>query len=814
MDKSQLKGIIENEIKLKKLSSDNDNNKKYLLTVGKNIQEMKKQLSEIETVAPELFKSSTRSIKELEKKLISISDKIDSNINKVAVSGAKSIETKANEISKEFDKSLSMITNEVSAIKRIVGKFAMIKDGADGKGIDKVYLDKGRLIVLYSNGEKQDVGKIVPENDIVPGRKGAGSTLTVFDTLESDNKANPLSANQGKILKALIDAGGGGGGTGDMTKAVYDINNNGIVDDSEKVNGLTVETAVPSGALFTDTIYTLPVASTTIGGVKSGTDITVDGSGNVSVVDDSHNHVISNVDGLQDVVVGKLNLDQTTPQSVINGSPIMEGIQFDITPSTTNASTGLMRWNEDDGTLDVGLPSGVTGQMFQEMFYDGKNRTGADIPNGTPIMFAAAVGSSGKVKIQKAIANGTIPSEYIMGISTETIANGEFGKVTCFGKVRGLNTSGTPYSETWLQNDLIYVGKTAGSLTNVVPPAPEQKILIASVIVASATVGTLLIRPTWATKLTDLEDVNGTALTVSGQIPVWDNTNKYFDFTDNINNKASITGTETLTNKTLTSPKINEDVALTASATELNILDGIPATLTATELGYVDGVTSSIQTQLNGKQATLTGLTSTVAELNVLDGVTSTASEINILDGATLTVTELNYVDGVTSAIQTQLGNKAPLASPTFTGTVTTDILDVGNTTSIMEILETANLVATAYATTPTATNIDLKSGGIFYNTVAATGNIALNIRGDSTTTANTLIGIGKSMTFTILITQTATPYYISSYTIDGTSVTPKWTGTAPSAGNANSIDSYTLTIIKTAATPTYTVLASRSKFA
>jgi len=51
--------------------------------------------------------------------------------------------------------------------------------------------------------------------------------------------------------------------------------------------------------------------------------------------------------------------------------------------------------------------------------------------------------------------------------------------------------------------------------------------------------------------------------------------------------------------------------------------------------------------------------------------VTSTAAEINILDGALLTVTELNYVDGVTSAIQTQIDTKSPTADPTFTGTVT-----------------------------------------------------------------------------------------------------------------------------------------------
>jgi hypothetical protein len=137
------------------------------------------------------------------------------------------------------------------------------------------------------------------------------------------------------------------------------------------------------------------------------------------------------------------------------------------------------------------------------------------------------------------------------------------------------------------------------------------------------------------------------------------------------------TNTQTLTNKTLTSPKINEDVALTSTATELNVLDGITSstaelnildgvTATAAELNILDGVTATAA-EIN----TLDGITSSVSELNILDGVTSSAAELNILDGATLTTTELNYVDGVTSAIQTQIDAKAPTASPTFTGTVT-----------------------------------------------------------------------------------------------------------------------------------------------
>ena len=82
------------------------------------------------------------------------------------------------------------------------------------------------------------------------------------------------------------------------------------------------------------------------------------------------------------------------------------------------------------------------------------------------------------------------------------------------------------------------------------------------------------------------------------------------------NTVTTLTGTQTLTNKTLTSPKINEDVAVTATATELNLLDGV---------------------------------TATTAELNILDGVTATAAELNILDGVTATATELNLLDGITA---------------------------------------------------------------------------------------------------------------------------------------------------------------------
>tara|TARA_B100000212_G_scaffold1390_1_gene989 strand:+ start:712 stop:2238 length:1527 start_codon:yes stop_codon:yes gene_type:complete len=88
----------------------------------------------------------------------------------------------------------------------------------------------------------------------------------------------------------------------------------------------------------------------------------------------------------------------------------------------------------------------------------------------------------------------------------------------------------------------------------------------------------------------------------------------------------------------------------------------------------------------------LDGVTSTAAELNILDGVTSTATELNLLDGVTATTAELNYVDGVTSNVQTQLDAKLPLAGGTLTGGLRQDVDTVAGGGSTVNIdLSAAN---------------------------------------------------------------------------------------------------------------------------
>jgi len=123
--------------------------------------------------------------------------------------------------------------------------------------------------------------------------------------------------------------------------------------------------------------------------------------------------------------------------------------------------------------------------------------------------------------------------------------------------------------------------------------------------------------------------------------------------------------------------------------------------------------------------------------------------------------------------------------------------------------------VATVSATAATGTiNYDLTTQSVLYYTTNASGNFTINFRGSSGTSLNTIMATGESISATFLNTNGTTAYYNSVVQVDGSSVTPKWQGgSAPTVGNASSIDGYTYVIIKTGSAA-FTVLASQTKFA
>lgn len=183
-----------------------------------------------------------------------------------------------------------------------------------------------------------------------------------------------------------------------------------------------------------------------------------------------------------------------------------------------------------------------------------------------------------------------------------------------------------------------------------------------------------------------------------------------------------------------------------------------------------------------------------LATIAVGTGVTSILTA-NITDTRVAATTPLVDTSTLVSLTGTQTLTNKTLTSPVFGGAA----------------LEGATLIGTGFAG---YTYYVTTSGSIQYITAASTANGTVNIASTSGVSLNTLMANNQSLTIVLAITNTASAFYPTAWQIDGVGVTPKWaTGTAPSAGNANAIDIYTLNIIKTASA-TYTVLASQTKFA
>jgi hypothetical protein len=150
---------------------------------------------------------------------------------------------------------------------------------------------------------------------------------------------------------------------------------------------------------------------------------------------------------------------------------------------TTDSSTNLLTWNDDEMTLDI-VQNGTTLQVGQEMQYHVINNTGSVITDGTVVMLDGTSGASGKLYCKPADVVVADDAKFVMGLATEDFAIGQHGNVTSFGKVRDINTL------AFAEGAQLYVGPS-GSLT-ATPPAIA--IPIAVVVRSHATTGILMVR--------------------------------------------------------------------------------------------------------------------------------------------------------------------------------------------------------------------------------------------------------------------------------------------------------------------------------
>ena len=339
------------------------------------------------------------------------------------------------------------------------------------------------------------------------------------------------------------------------------------------------------------------------------------------------------------------------------------------------------------------------------------------------------------------------------------------------------------------------------------------------------------------------------------------------DVRELVNNPASVTATQTLTNKTLTAPKFadggfiadangNELIVMdtvTSAVNELTVSNaaspavtatmtiaapavvtvaatppsGTPVVFTSTGtlptgvvsgttyfVKYINATTFNIAATTNGTSITTTGAQSGV-HTATFTGVPIVAASgggtnvsVNIASKGS-GIVQANGVEVVTLTGTQTLTNKT-LTSPSIdtveiTGSTTAAALKVPN------IIENGTYGSVTWASTM---NYDVLTQSVWYVTTNTANNWTLNIRGSSATTLASLMSTGDIITIAMIVENDATAYYNTAIQIDGVSVTPMWQGGgAPSAGSASAHDSYSYTIIKTASTPTYLVFASQVKF-
>ena len=259
------------------------------------------------------------------------------------------------------------------------------------------------------------------------------------------------------------------------------------------------------------------------------------------------------------------------------------------------------------------------------------------------------------------------------------------------------------------------------------------------------------------------------------------------------------TNTQTLTNKTLTSPKINEDVVMSASSTELNILDG--ATLSTTELNYVDGVTSAIQTQLDAKATssdltTHTGSTAAHGATGAVVGTTNTQTLTNkTLTSPTLTTPDL----GVATATSVN-GTTIPSSK---TLVVTTDKLNVHAATSSSElagiISDETGTGALVFANTPTLVTPNI--GAATGTSLVLSGDLTVN--GTTTTINSTEITVDdKNLTLGSVATPTDAGADGGGLTLKGTTdKTLNWVDATDSWTSSEHLDLASGKVLKVAGT-------------
>ena len=520
---------------------------------------------------------------------------------------------------------------------------------------------------------------------------GGGTGDVVGPASSTDNAIARYDGTTGKLIQdsgiTIADGATGtlaGSNSGDVTLSAS-------VTDVLAVTGQSIS-GVDQGSdklVFWDESENKLTALTAGSGLSiSGTTITATATGDVVGPASSTDNALVRFDS----TTGKLIQNGQITESDTGDLAAINSLAFDTTPTGAIAAQGEVMWSADDETLDIKL-NGFTMHTGQHVLYHVQNSTGSTISKGAPVMYAGTTGNSGKLLIS--LWNGTGPSTLFLGLVGEDLANGASGFVVAFGKLRGIQTNGGNYGQTWVDGDIIYAGTTSGSLTKTQPAAPNPRIQVCSVVNAHASNGTLFVLRTLGSNIKDDEGVTITSLS-SGQLLVANNAGTVFE-------NKSVSGDATLANTgALTLATVNSNVGSFGSAT------AAPA-VTVNAKGLVTAVSTNTITPAVGS---ITGLGTNVAT-SLANNMTASGT-LAILAANTFTATQT-----VTPAANT---NALAVSGYSLTGSNASALLNLAGTWNTSGTPSAILCNITDTASNASSLLLQLQTGGVNRATIAKTG--------------------------------------------------------------------------------------------
>ena len=332
---------------------------------------------------------------------------------------------------------------------------------AEQVALDRIVVSDAKDVIVASANEVQQISLGEKTSDPVvdnfgnPLQVGTMYYNSVSGTLRVWN-GTEWSLGAFSVAGAVVRVNGRDGAV-ELTKNDVGLSNVDNTSDVNKPISTLTQTALNgkvdkiAGKGLSDENYTLD-EKTKLAGIEIG-----------ATADQTAEEIKSLYEGTTDKVLNDVNVIRLSTDA---------GVATDA---------GDIAWNAEEMTVDIALGNGVVLQVGEEMLTTVENGSGSVIPNGTVVMRIGSPGNSGKLVVQP--YDGVSPGYTVVGVATSDIAT--LGKVTSYGRLRGINTS------AWVKDTILYVN--GSGFTSTVPTSGIQ-MMVATVLTQHATNGVLLVR--------------------------------------------------------------------------------------------------------------------------------------------------------------------------------------------------------------------------------------------------------------------------------------------------------------------------------